>query len=81
MRSIKCIMHIFKITRMKMHIYQIELTAAAGQIYIFLILKSARLKWARKMSEAITININYSKQYMITILFLYSGCLEMKPRV
>lgn len=40
----KCIMHIFKIIRTKMRVYQIEQTAAAGQIYFFLILKSASLK-------------------------------------
>lgn len=37
-------MHIFKITHMKTHIYQIEQPVAAGQIYIFLILKPACLK-------------------------------------
>lgn len=63
-------MHIFKITHIKMHIYQIEQTAAAGQIYIyFLILKSASLKWARKIREAITIDINYAKQHTITNFF------------
>lgn len=42
MQSIKCIMHIFKITHMKMPIYQIEQMAAAGQIYIFFNLKISK---------------------------------------
>lgn len=72
-------MHIFKITHMKIQIYQIEQMAAAGQICIFfLILESASLKGARKISTAIIININYFKQHMITNFFLYQACLEMK---
>lgn len=72
MQSIKCIMHIFKTAEMKMHIYQIELMAAAGKyIYIFNLKISKPEMELKKMSDAITININYSKQHMITNSSLY----------
>lgn len=70
-------MHTSKITHTKMCIYQIELTAAIGQIhihvYIFLNLKISKpeMGWKNKrLSPSMSL---MPKQHMITNFCLYRG--------